>query len=369
MAAPGALMPHRVMSSAYMEWAKVLSGARYNLASSDLAHFPLAELPFSIGDLEITGPGGYGYAPLTEAIARRFSVDAGCVVTTIGTSMANHLAMAALVERGDEVLIEEPTYGLILSAAQYLGARVNRFPRRFENGFLIDPAEVERAVSPRTRLVVVTNLHNPSSSFTDEPALRKLGEIARRSGARVLVDEVYLDAAFDRSPKSSIHLGDEFVVTNSLTKVYGLSGLRCGWILAEPTLARKIWRLADLFYSSLPHVAERLSVIALHNLAPIALRAQRLLEANAGVLNAFLGTRGELQAVEHKRGLTAYPRLTTGDTTRLCRLLREKYETSVVPGTFFGMKEHFRVGIGGETDILKEGLQRLGNAMDEISRG
>ena len=362
-------MTHRVMSSAYMEWAKILSGARYNLASSDLAHFPLAELPVSIGDLEITGPGGYGYTPLTEAIARRFSVDAGCVVTTLGTSMANHLAMAALVERDDEVLIEEPTYGLILSAAQYLGARVSRFPRRFENGFSIDPVDVERAVSSKTRLVVITNLHNPSSAFTDEPTLKKLGEIARRSGARVLVDEVYLEAAFDRGPKSATHLGNEFVVTNSLTKVYGLSGLRSGWILAEPTLARKIWRLADLFYSSLPHIAEKLSVIAFNNLAPIGLRAQRLLEANAALLNAFLGSRSDIQAIGHKRGLTAYPRLRAGDATSLCRLLREKYETSVVPGTFFGMKEHFRVGIGGETDQLKQGLQRIVSALDEISGG
>ena len=93
---------------------------------------------------------------------------------------------------------------------------------------------------------MITNLHNPSSAFADEATLRAVGEIARRVGARVLVDEVYLDAAFELAPRSAFHLGPEFVVTNSLTKVYGLSGLRCGWVLAEPELARRMWLLNDL---------------------------------------------------------------------------------------------------------------------------
>src|SRR5205807_631286 len=141
---------------------------------------------------------------------------------------------------------------------------------------------------PKTRLVVITNLHNPSSAFTDEPALKKLSEIARRSGARVLVDEVYLEAAFDRSPKSAIHLGPEFIVTNSLTKVYGLSGLRCGWILAQPDLADKMWRLNDLFGSIPAHPAELLSVIAFQHLDKIRARTRKIVEADRAALTNFL---------------------------------------------------------------------------------
>ena len=94
---------------------------------------------------------------------------------------------------------------------------------------------------------MITNLHNPSSVLAPDSVLREIGDLARSVGAHVLVDEVYLDAVYENTPRTSYQLGPEFIVTNSLTKVYGLSGLRCGWILAQPDLARAMWRLNDLF--------------------------------------------------------------------------------------------------------------------------
>ena len=91
-------------------------------------------------DLEISGPGGYGYEPLLQKLAAKSGVPVECIVHAQGTSMANHLAMAALLEPGDEVLIEEPSYGAIVSTAEYLGAKIRRFPRKFESGFQLDPA-------------------------------------------------------------------------------------------------------------------------------------------------------------------------------------------------------------------------------------
>src|SRR5205823_2479380 len=136
--------------------------------------------------------------------------------------MANHLAMAAIIEPGDEVLIEHPAYGPILDVAHYLEAKVKRFRRAEENGWAIDLDEVRRRVTPKTRLIVITNLHNPTSVLTPEPVLREIGELAQSVGALVLVDEVYLDAVYENTPRTSFHLGPEFVVTSSLTKVYGV---------------------------------------------------------------------------------------------------------------------------------------------------
>ena len=93
----------------------------------------------------------------------------------------------------------------------------------------------------------MTNLHNPSGALIDDETLKQIGEIARRVGARVLVDEVYIETLFETSPRTSFHFGNEFVVTSSLTKAFGLSGLRCGWIFAEPELAKRMWLLNDLF--------------------------------------------------------------------------------------------------------------------------
>jgi aspartate/methionine/tyrosine aminotransferase len=237
----------REIRSAYIEWAKLRSKTRYNLAASDVLAVPLADLHPRIENLEIPGPDGYGYKPLLEKLSAKAGVPVENIVHAQGTSMANHLAMAALLEHGDEVLIEEPCYEAIVSAAEYLGAKIRRFPRKFEAGFQLDPREVERNISPRTRLIVITNLHNPTGVRAPDAKLHIVGEIARSLGAHVLVDEVYLEACFDSPWKSAFLLGPNFVVTSSLTKGYGLSGLRCGWIFAAKPLAERMWRLNDLF--------------------------------------------------------------------------------------------------------------------------
>lgn len=355
--------------SPYMEFAKLRTGARFNLATSGIDSYPLAELPVRLQDLEINGPTVYGYAPLQERLARKNRVGVDSVVAATGTSMANHLAMAATFEAGDEVLIEQPTYELLLSTAGYLGAEIKRFPRRFEDNFQINPDDVRKQISRRTRLIVITNLHNPSGALTDEATLAAVGEIAREAGARVLVDEVYLETLFDEPRRSAFHLGNHFLATNSLTKAYGLSGLRCGWILAEASLAERIWRLNDLFAATPAHPAELLSVIALDHLDRVVARAKALLNANRARLKTFLDSRSDLECFRPPFGTVVFPRLQKGDVDRLYETLTSKYDACVAPGRFFEMPQHFRVGIGGSTEITAEGLERLGQALDTLGGG
>lgn len=353
----------QVMGSAYMNWAKTSSVAKYNLATSGLSNLKLRELRVSLDDLEITN-GGYGYQPLIQAIATRYRVANDCVVTAAGTSFANHLAMAALIKPGDEVLFEHPAYEPMLALVHYLGAQVKRFSRTFENEFQIAAEEVDSLVTPRTRLIILTNLHNPSGVLIEDATLKQIGEIAKRAGARVLVDEVYMETLFEETPRTSFHLGDEFVVTSSLTKAFGLSGLRCGWIFAEPELARRMWLLNDLFASTAVHAGERFSVVAMRQLKEIGEGAKQLLDGNRRLLNEFLDTREDLEVVRPQFGTVMFPRVRRGTSEALCRLLREKYETSVVPGRFFEMPAHFRIGIAGDTATLNAGLERLGHALD-----
>jgi hypothetical protein len=351
--------------SEYMEWAKTCSGARFNLASSGIAAFPLEELG-ALPPLEINGPSGYGYAPLQEALARKAGVDPDRVVHATGTSMANLLALAATTQPGDEVLVEQPTYSLLTDAARWLRLDVRRFPRRAENGFRVEPRDVEAALTPRTRLVVLTSLHNPSSAFVPADVLAAVGAAARGVGARVLVDEVYLEslAVLGRPFTSAAQLGPEFVVTSSLTKAYGLSGLRCGWAIADPDLARRMWRLNDLFGVVPAHPAELLSVVALERLGRPAARARAILEANAAALDAFLASRPDLECAPLGGGMIVFPRLRDGDVDALCERLRRD-ETTVVPGRFFGAPGHFRLAIGCPPQTLRGGLERLARALDE----
>jgi aspartate/methionine/tyrosine aminotransferase len=360
-------MTDRPFGSDYLRWAKMKPSARFDLTSSGVPYLPLRELPVTLDDLEISGTGAYGYPPLQQAIASRYRVDEACVVAAMGTSMANYLALAALVQPGDEVLIEHPTYEPLIAVARYLGAEVRHFARRADDGFRLDPAEVERGMTPRTRAIVITNLHNPSSALADEDALRRVGEIAARAGARVVVDEVYLDALWEPAPRTAFHLGEQFLSTNSLTKVYGLNGLRCGWVLAEPALAERMWRLTELFNNIGVHAAERMSLAAFRNLDAIARRSRTLLDANAAALNAFYAARPELDAMPHLHGTVSFPRLRSGDAETLCGLLTNRYETAVVPGRFFGAPDHVRIGLGVDPATFAEGLNRVARALDELS--
>ncbi len=320
--------------SDYMHWSKTQSRARFNLATSGVAAFPLSELPTDFEKLEINGENSYGNEALQSAIAKHHGVNPECVVEAAGTSMANHLAMAAIIEPGDEVLIEHPAYGPILDVAQYLDAKVKRFSRREENGWAVDVDEIRRAITSGTRLVVITNLHNPTSVLTPDPVLREVGDIARSIGALVLIDEVYLDAVYKDTPRTSFHLGPEFVVTSSLTKVYGVSGLRCGWILAHPDLAWKMRRLN--------------------------------VEADRKLLRDFLTPQPVLSAVQTDWGTTSFVRLSRsrgGNTDSFLERLRMEFKTSAVPGRFFEMPDHFRIGMGVNTEMFAEGLNRLGRAL------
>jgi aspartate/methionine/tyrosine aminotransferase len=290
------------------------------------------------------------------------------VVHLAGTSAANHVAMAAAFDSFDEVLIEEPTYELLLTTAELLGARIRRFARRRENGFAIDPQDVERAMTPQTRLIVLCNLHNPTSVAVDEATLRAIGDIAAKHGARVLVDEVYLELLHPR-PKTAALLGKQFIVTSSLTKAYGLSGLRCGWVLCEPELARRMYLLRDMFEGIGPYLMDAYSVIAFAQLERIRERAQSILAANRPLVLDMLKRHADLlDCVVPDVGTTVAPRLKYGNTEEFCRFVRERYETSVVPGRFFEMPEHFRVGMAGDPEMTRAGVRLLSAALGDWSR-
>jgi aspartate/methionine/tyrosine aminotransferase len=348
-----------------MEWAKLHSTAKYNLATSGVAGFPLSGLGVTIDQLEINGPSIYGYEPLLKSIAGRYRVPQECVVSAVGTSLANYLALAATTESGDEILVEQPTYELILSTAKYLGLEIKRFPRRAENNFAIELAEIERNLTPRTRVIALCNLHNPSGALSPDATLREVGKLAARVGARVLVDEVYRETLFESVPASAFHIDPErFIVTNSLTKAYGLSGLRCGWVLASPELARRMFRINDLHGATFAHPAELLSVVALQKLPQIAAQMKSMLDTNRWMLHDFLLGRDDLDYFWPEYGTIVFPRLKNGDVASLCDLLRRDFETSVVHGNFFESPDRFRIGVGTPTESVREALQQLGLGLD-----
>ena len=354
-------------ASDYMYWAKHQSPVRYRLSASEVPHVRLDRLPLTIADLDLDGASHPGYAPLRAAIAARYGVDDDMVVAADGCSMANFLAMAALIAPGDRVLVERPAYEPMLAAARFLGAAVDRFDRDAARGFALDPRAVAAAMRHDTRLIVLTNLHNPSGALAEEDALRVVGALAAEREARVLVDEVYLDASVPPR-RSAIHLGPAFVCTASLTKVYGLSGLRCGWVLADAALAQRMVRLNDLFGVNQAHPAERLACFAFAHLDAVIGDGPARLARNRAAFDRFIAARQDLDCAPAIHGITAFPRWPGGDPEALDALLRSRYDTGIVPGHWFEAPDHFRVGFGLPSEMFDEGLARLGRALDELGQ-
>ena len=356
----------------YLEWAKKRPVPRFDLAGSNILPCSIDDLPGARDAVALDGHNEYGYAPLIEAIAAHYGVDTAQVTTAQGASGANFLACAALVEPGDDVLVETPGYDPLFAAPRFLGARVNRFVRAFADGFALDPGRVRSAMTPRTRLIVLTSPHNPSGVIVDRAALEEVGRIAQANRAHVLVDEVYLDAsavsqAAQSRGQTSANQGDAFVSTNSLTKSYGLSGLRCGWILSSREVAERIRRTRDIVDGSGSIVTERLATLAFAHIARLEARTAALLETNGSLMREFLAShRTGLHCIPSS-GTVVFPRLGgVDDTSIFAGRLLEHYETAVVPGRFFQAPQHVRIGFACTTDSLQGGLQALAAALDEL---
>ncbi|WP_395611972.1 pyridoxal phosphate-dependent aminotransferase [Allosphingosinicella sp.] len=349
----------RILQSEYMYWAKNQQPVTYTLGSSEVPHFHMDQWQIDPAMLELDGASRYRYPPLREAIARKAGVIPDMVTTADGTSMANMLAMAGLIAPGDEVLIEHPVYEPLVAAARFLGAEIRHF-RRQGPDFALDLDVVKAEVTARTTLIILTNLHNPTGNLADTETLQAIGAL----GPLVLIDEVYLDAA--PGERTAALLGDAFICTASLTKVYGLSGLRCGWILASPALTERFWRLNELFSVAQAHATERLSLLALERLDEVRAGTPALLAHNRALANAFFAGRDDLEVAPMVHNVTCFPRLKRGDVDALDARLRSAWDTSIVPGRFFGLADHFRLGVGQPTPIVEEGLRRLGKALDEL---
>jgi aspartate/methionine/tyrosine aminotransferase len=360
-------LPVRTLQSDYMRFAKLETGARYNLATSGVADCQLSDLSFGLDDLALHGPNAYGYGPLIAKIAKRSGAPEACVMTPGGgCSFANHLAMSAILAPGDEVLIEDPTYELLTATLGNLSARIRTFTRKPEDLWRLDVEGIISRITENTRLVVITNLHNPSSALSSHQDVTVIAQAAEAVGAWVLVDEVYLELAFpDGAARSAFDPKGRVIVTSSLTKAFGLSGLRCSWILAPAPLAQKLRRLNDLFGVAAPHVAERLATVAFDQLGRLRQRADTLISANRTAYRDILGSHPALDQVLFDQGTTVFPRLVAGGGDAFVARLARDFETAIGPGRFFGRPDHFRVGLAGDPDMTREGLQRVAEALNK----
>ena len=357
-----------IRSVAYLEWAKARPAAALNLSLSGLARPALDDLGIDWGSLAINGEHPYGYPPLLEAIAARSGVDAGDVVPALGASQGIFSVAAALVGPGDGVLVEKPAYEPLIAVPRLLGARIGRFERRLEDGYHVDPDGFREALGSGTRLVLLTNPHNPSGVALSRDEVRVLAEIAGERGATLIVDEIYLEFQPGEAARTSFGAAPNIAVTSSLTKVFGLGGLRCGWILAGPALGAAIRRLIDHMQVEGVLVGEQIAARLFARLDEMKAAARPFIEANARLLREFMAGQTVLEWAKPSPGIIAFPRLRgKGDAGGLVHRLFEDKGTLVVPGRFFEEPAHFRIGTGVPKSDLERGLAGLREILETMA--
>ena len=358
----------------YLLWAKTREAAAIDLAGSGLLACTLDDLPGAREAFDIVARTDNGYAPLVAAIAAHYGTTADRVATASGCSGANFITVAALVGAGDHVLMERPGYDPLPAAGQIVGARVEFFDRTFEHHYKIDLDDLGRRITPATRLIIVSTPHNPSGAEIDRDTILALGRLADRVGAHVLVDEVYLDAAClvrGDSPTrgSAARLDGPFVVTNSLTKSYGLSGVRTGWMLASPPIAERLRRTRDVVDNLASAPSDRLAAFAFSQMRALQARTKELLAGNLDRAKRYLALHPQLEVAVLPESSIIFPRVAgCADTDPFVRHLLTRHGVAVAPGRFFDAPAQIRISLAGATETLEAGFARLGQALGESWR-
>jgi aspartate/methionine/tyrosine aminotransferase len=358
----------------YLDWARRLYGhVRFDLASSGIPTAPLAEWAAATrGARDLDDPSAW--AKLPAAIARHNDANEDDAVAALGTTHALWLAYSALTSPGDEILVEAPGYEPVTCIAEGLGLRVRTFERPPPAGFAIDPARVRAAITPATRVVVVTNLHNPSGARTSDATLRELAAIADERRAFLLVDEVYApfdglvgaDGVFRGGARK---LAPNIVTVSSLTKCYGLGPTRVGWMLAPPEIAARARNAVIASAGMLPLVHAHLALDAFAQLPSLAHRARTAMAGKRAHVGAWVASQGLTWSAPGE-GLFGFVSLERAarDLTARVEAMASARGVLVAPGDFFGAPEGFRLAWSAPSDALDQGLAQLAAALPDLMR-
>jgi aspartate/methionine/tyrosine aminotransferase len=356
----------------YLEWARRHYGnVRFDLATSGMPTVTMAELGLPEAG-EIDDPSGW--ERLRGAIATYNAVPVSEAMAALGTTHALWLAYASLAGAGDDVLVEEPAYEPLVRIAEGIGARVVRFARDPRDRFALDPDRVARALTPRTRLVSLSNLHNPSGVRASDGALRAVADVAARVGAYVVVDEVYapFDAFVDDRGifrGTARRLAPNVVAVSSLTKCYGLGAQRIGWLLGPSDVIARAENAMTACCGTLPLVHAHVACRAFARIDVLASRARGLLSGKRERVGAWAASHG-LEWSDPAEGLFALVTVPGAeDLTPAIEAIARDRDVLVAAGAFFGIPNAFRIAWSAPAHALDEGLARLAPLIQRVVQG
>jgi aspartate/methionine/tyrosine aminotransferase len=313
------------------------------------------------------------HADFLRTISTRYGVAPECVVPTLGASQAIPQVLFALARPGDHVIVERPTYEPLHRVPEMLGLSVSRLERKFEEGWSPLPDRLARLLTPKTRAVILSNLHNPSGVGTRTETLVAIGEMAARVGAVVLVDEVYLDFAFASSGETRPWRPAAVAIENgvswsSATKCLGFAALRAGWVVTRDVELAQALRSSSLYFHVDPPLASlALATRVLRHAAELAARAERAIAPARTTIDRWIAGEPRVTWIAPSAGQTALIRLPDlMQDLAFTQHLRERYDTQVVPGAMFEAPGFVRLSFNLPVDQLEQALANFSAALDDL---
>jgi aspartate/methionine/tyrosine aminotransferase len=350
----------------------------YDLSESGVRPLTLRELIEMGFDLDafLDQPLGYSQSNGTIELRERLAAlyPGGGVdhfEVTNGTSEANYLIALSLLRPGDEVAMELPNYMQVPGVARSLGAAVRTFRLRQDTGWEPDWDEFERAVTPRTRLLYLSNPNNPTGSILSRDAMARIVNRCDATGTWIVADEVYLGAEIevDRTP-SFWGMSDRVIVTSGLSKAYGIPGIRVGWIVATPSVVAGCWAQHDYLTIGPNKLSDRLACIAVepHNRERCYARTRAILQHNLPIAQQWIDQfDGHLTWRAPKAGAIALVRYDADvPSVVIAERVRTNQNTLIVPGSHVGLEGYLRIWLGGKEDYLREGLRRVAAELSPV---
>ena len=323
---------------------------------------------------EINYPHVNGSPPLRESIASLYNqATINNVLVTVGAAEANQIVMQTLLEDGDELATITPTYKQVWGIAENQGYKVKTFSLNSGDSWSLNIDELAAAVNEKTKIVAVVNPNNPTGHIFTKTEMQRIIAAAERVGAWILADEVYRGAEREQEEESESFFGlyDKVISVGSMSKAYGLPGLRIGWIVAPPDTVEKVWRRHE--YSTI--TASMLSnILAAHALSP-EIRPRLIARTRNYIRNGFPILQRWMDAQE---GLFSYTppqasavsfikyNLDINSNDLMLKLINEA-SVFIGSGESFGMDHHMRIAFGQEKEILEEAFARIQRTLENLS--
>ena len=356
---------------------------RFNYSESGVHPLTLSELlalsetPLDdLGETLLDYPEVRGTATLRAFIADMYpSADAENVLVTVGASEANHLVASTLLEPGDRVLTLTPSYLQLAGNAKNRGIVVDSVSLVEADGWQLDLAELADKVTSRTKLFSIINPNNPTGHILTPTERQAIIEAADSVGAWIVADEVYAGTERGERPATPTLWGDydRIIAINSMSKAYGLPGLRTGWLVAPKDRVPSLWRRHEYATISATMLGNRLAEIALEPSvrAKLTARARRLINTGFDVLTEKLNEKpGIYSVVPPQASAMCIVRYNLPiDSREFVDRLVAEYDTLVVPGSCFGLPRHFRFSSALAEDYLVQGLDRINGLAGELLAG